>query len=110
MPSLESVVTPYLTQQRPPALVARFPPMEQISYDDGSGGYHRPSLRAAALTSTFRAPGWTTATIASASMRTSRIRSVDSVMQPSTAADPPASPVTAPRVQRSVQHTSELTS
>src|SRR3546814_8882425 len=72
--------------------------MEQISYDDGSGGYHRPSARAAALTSTFRAPGWTTATIASASMRTSPIRSVDSVMQPSTAADPPESPVQAPRV------------
>ena len=31
--------------------------MEQISYDEGSGGYHRPCSAAAALTSTFNAPG-----------------------------------------------------
>ena len=41
-PSTWSVVTPYFTQHSPPALVATLPPMLQISYDDGSGGYHSP--------------------------------------------------------------------
>ncbi len=36
------MVTPYFTQHSPPALVAMLPPMLQISYDDGSGGYHSP--------------------------------------------------------------------
>ena len=38
------------------------PPIEQISYELGSGGYQRPSAAAARLTSTLRAPGSTTAT------------------------------------------------
>ena len=56
------MVTPYLTQHSPPALVAMFPPIEQISNEDGSGGYHRPCSRAAAFTSAFSAPGSTIAT------------------------------------------------
>ena len=51
------MVTPYFTQQSPPALVAVLPPIEQISNDDGSGGYHRPCSAAAALTCAFIAPG-----------------------------------------------------
>ena len=72
------MVTPYFTQHRPPALVATLPPIEQISYDDGSGGYHSPCSAAAALTSTLRAPGSTTATRAAGSISTARIRSSDS--------------------------------
>ena len=43
------MVTPYFTQHSPPALVATLPPIEQISNDDGSGGYQRPCSAAAAL-------------------------------------------------------------
>ena len=92
------MVTPYFTQHNPPALVATFPPMEQISKLDGSGGYQSPCARAAVLTSTFSAPGWATASRADASISTRRMRSVDRVMHPSTATDPPESPVPAPRV------------
>src|SRR6476659_7086003 len=36
-PSTASVVTPYFTQQSPPAFVDRLPPSVHQSYDDGSG-------------------------------------------------------------------------
>ena len=36
--STDSRVWPYLTQHSPPALVPRFPPIEHISNDAGSGG------------------------------------------------------------------------
>ena len=77
--------------------MARFPPIEQISNDDGSGGYQSPCSRAAAFTSALSRPGCTTATIACGSTVMARIRSVDSVMAPSIADDPPDSPVPAPR-------------
>jgi len=73
------------------------PPIEQISKLDGSGGYHSPWARAAVLTSAFNRPGPTTATIATGSISMSRMRSVDRVMPPSMAAEPPDSPVPAPR-------------
>ena len=73
------------------------PPMEQISYELGSGGYQRPCSAAARLTSTLRAPGWTTATREATSISTARIRSVDRTMPPSTASAPPDRPVPAPR-------------
>ena len=76
----------------------RFPPIEQISKEDGSGGYHRPCSRAAAFTSALNSPGCTRASIAARSISISRIFSVESVMQPSTAAAPPEIPVPAPRV------------
>ncbi len=91
------MVTPYFTQHSPPALVATLPPMEQISYDDGSGGYHSPCSAAAALTSALNAPGSTTATWQSRSISTARIRSRLSTIPPSTALDPPDSPLPAPR-------------
>ena len=91
------MVTPYFTQHRPPALVATLPPIEQISYDDGSGGYQSPCSRAAALTSALKAPGSTTATWQSASISIARIRSRLSTMPPSTALAPPESPDPAPR-------------
>ena len=91
------MVTPYFTQHRPPALVATLPPIEQISYDDGSGGYHRPCSAAAALTSALNAPGSTTATRHSVSISIARIRSRLSTMPPSTALDPPERPLPAPR-------------
>jgi hypothetical protein len=78
-------------------LVARFPPIEQMSNDDGSGGYQSECSRAAAFTSALRSPGCTTATIACGSIVIARIRSVESVIAPSIADDPPDSPVPAPR-------------
>jgi len=77
-------------------LVATLPPMEQISKLEGSGGYHNPCSRAAAFTSALSAPGWATARRDGASMSMRRIRSVDSVMPPSTASEPPERPVPAP--------------
>src|SRR6478609_4137010 len=73
------------------------PPIEQISYELGSGGYQSPSAAAARLTSTLSAPGSTTATRLSVSISTARIRSVDSTMPPSTASAPPDRPEPAPR-------------
>ena len=91
------MVTPYFTQHRPPALVATLPPIEQISNDDGSGGYQRPCSRAATLTSALKAPGSTTATWQSASISIARIRSRLSTIPPSTALAPPERPDPAPR-------------
>ena len=91
------MVTPYFTQHRPPALVATLPPIEQISNDDGSGGYHRPCSAAAALTSALKAPGSTTATWQAVSISIAPIRSRLSTIAPSTALDPPESPLPAPR-------------
>ena len=62
------MVTPYFTQHRPPALVATLPPIEQISKDDGSGGYQSPCSAAASFTSWLNAPGSTTATWQSVSI------------------------------------------
>lgn len=91
------MVTPYFTQHRPPALVARLPPIEQISNEDGSGGYHSPCAAAAAFTSAFSAPGCTRTVRVVGSTSISRIRSVETTMQPSTADEPPDRPVPAPR-------------
>ena len=91
------MVTPYFTQHSPPALVATLPPMEQISNDEGSGGYQKPSLAAAFLTSTFSAPGCTTATRHAVSISMSRIRSRLTTIPSSTADEPPESPLPAPR-------------
>ncbi len=91
------MVTPYFTQHRPPALVATLPPIEQIRNDEGSGGYQRPCSAAAALTSALKAPGSTTATWVAGSISTLVIRSRLSTMPPSTAVEPPDSPLPAPR-------------
>src|SRR3954454_483618 len=93
----QSEGTPYFTQHRPPALVATFPPIEQISNDDGSGGYPSPSWAAAALTSLLKAPGSTTATWHPVSISMSVIRSRLSTSPPSTALAPPDRPLPAPR-------------
>ena len=52
------MVTPYLTQHSPPALVAMLPPMLQISNEEGSGGYHRSCWATAFFTSALNSPGW----------------------------------------------------
>ena len=91
------MVTPYLTQHSPPAFVAALPPMEQISNDDGSGGYQKPCPAAAFLTSALNAPGCAMATRVTGSMVIRRIRSVDRVMPPSTAVEPPDRLEPAPR-------------
>ena len=91
------MVTPYLTQHRPPALVAMLPPMLQISYDDGSGGYHSPCSATAFLTSALNSPGCTTAVRVTGSTVISRIRSVDSTMPLSNAVAPPDNPLPVPR-------------
>ena len=91
------MVTPYLTQHSPPALVAMFPPMLQISYDDGSGGYHSPCSATARFTSALKSPGCTTAVRVTGSTVMSRIRSVESTMPLSKAVAPPDNPLPAPR-------------
>src|SRR5665647_706071 len=65
-PSTESRVTPYFTQRRPPALVARLPPIVEVSKLLGSGAYIRPTSRAARSTSAVMAPASTTASWAAA--------------------------------------------
>ena len=92
------MVTPYLTQHSPPALVAMLPPMLQISYDDGSGGYQRPYSATVFFTSALSSPGWQTAVRVTGSTTMSRIFSVDSTIPPSTAVAPPDRPVPIPRV------------
>src|SRR5699024_11642239 len=84
-------------QHSPPALVATFPPIEQISYEEGSGGYQSPCSAAAALTSALSSPGWIVAVRVTGSTAMSRISSVLSTMPPSTAVAPPDSPEPAPR-------------
>ena len=91
------MVTPYFTQHSPPAFVAMLPPILQISYDDGSGGYHRPHSATAFLTSTLSRPGCATAVRVTGSTVIARIFSVQSTIPPSTAVAPPDSPVPAPR-------------
>ncbi len=78
-------------------MVATLPPIEQISYDEGSGGYQRPCSAAAALTSAFSAPGSTTAMRVAGSTSIARMRSSETTRQPSSADAPPDSPVPAPR-------------
>ena len=51
------MVTPYFTQHSPPALVARLPPIEQISNEDGSGGYQRPCASRLGLDLRIEEPG-----------------------------------------------------
>ena len=65
--------------------MATLPPIEQISNDDGSGGYQSPSLPAASLTSLLNAPGSTTATWQAVSISIAVIRSRLSTIPPSTA-------------------------
>src|SRR5579884_3697659 len=84
-------------QHSPPALVAILPPMLQISYDDGSGGYHSPYSATAFFTSALSRPGWHTAVRVTGSTVMSRIFSVDSTIPSSTAVAPPDRPVPAPR-------------
>src|ERR1700722_11922057 len=71
--------------------------MLQISYDDGSGGYHSPCSASAFLTSALNSPGCTTAVRVTASTVISRIRSVDSTIPLSNAVAPPDNPLPAPR-------------
>ena len=77
--------------------MATLPPIEQISYDDGSGGYQRPCSAAAAFTAAFIAPGSATRVRVTGSTSTRVIRSVDTTRHPSTADAPPLSPLPAPR-------------
>ena len=77
--------------------MATLPPIEQISYDEGSGGYQRPCSAAAALTCAFIAPGSVTTVRVTGSTSIRVIRSVDTTRQPSTADEPPDSPLPAPR-------------
>ena len=78
--------------------MATLPPIEQISKEDGSGGYHSPAAAAAAFTSALNRPGCTTAVRVTGSMVISRIRSVHSTMPSLRAVLPPDRLVPAPRV------------
>ncbi len=71
--------------------------MLQISYDDGSGGYHSPCSATTFFTSALSRPGCATAVRVTGSTVMSRIFSVDSTIPPSRAVAPPDSPVPAPR-------------
>ena len=97
-PSTLSRVAPYLTQHRPPALVAMLPPMVEKSRLAGSGAYQRPCSAAAAFSAPLSTPASTRATRLAGSISRMRvISSVESTMPPSIAAAPPESPVPAPR-------------
>ena len=84
--------------------------MLQISNDDGSGGYQRPWVLAAALTSAFSAPGRTVACMAAGSIRMSTMARVDKTIDPSSADEPPESPVPAPRVTTATRCSSAMRS
>src|ERR1700738_4205144 len=53
------------------------PPMLQISYDDGSGGYHSPYSATVFFTSALSSPGWHTAVRVTGSTSMARIFSAD---------------------------------
>ncbi len=96
--STASRVTPYFTQQSPPALVATLPPIVENSKLAGSGAYSRPSAAAASRSVRLTTPAWTVAVSAAGSRSTIVvIRSSDSTRQPSIALAPPLSPEPAPR-------------
>lgn len=96
-PSTYSVVTPYLTQHIPPALVATLPPMVDDSHEPGSGGYQSPCSATAAVSAALTTPGCTTAIRLTGSIsRMASIAVVLSTTAPSTAFAAPASPVRAP--------------
>src|SRR6056297_2866566 len=97
-PSTESRVTPYFTQHRPPALVLTFPPIEQKSFDAGSGAYQRPCPATCSRSSVLKIPGCvSTYPFPSSTNSTSHIFSTQTIKEPSIAFDPPDSPDPAPR-------------
>ena len=73
------------------------PPIEQVSYELGSGGYQSPCAAAAALTSALSAPASTRTVRVAGSTVLVRIRSVDRVIASRCPDAPPESPVPAPR-------------
>src|SRR5690606_38361394 len=91
-------VTPYFTQQTPPAFVAMLPPIVDHGELAGSGAYQSPCSAAAARRWSLTTPGSTTASRSVTSMRRIRfIDSRDSTTPPATALAPPDRPVPAPR-------------
>ena len=97
-PRTASRVTPYFTQHSPPALVLTLPPMEQKSFDAGSGAYHRSCFATCSRNSVFMMPGWvSTYPSATFTSRTSRMRSTHTMSDPSVAFEPPERPLPAPR-------------
>ena len=96
--STDSLVTPYFVQCRPPALVAMFPPMLEISWLAGSGAYIRSCLAAARSSSAVMTPGSTTAISSSGEISRIRFsRSVEMTSAPLGTLAPPESPVPRPR-------------
>src|SRR5690606_11440242 len=83
-PSTWSVVAPYLTQHRPPALVATLPPIVENVKLAGSGGYQSPCSAAAALRSALTTPGCTVAVSVVGSISTSVMSARQSTSPPST--------------------------
>src|SRR5699024_8921001 len=88
----------YLTQHRPPALVATFPPSVDQAAEAGSGGYHSPSRATRSRRSALTTPGCTvTVCWTGSTCSTWFIRSKETTTQPCTALAPPDKPVPAPR-------------
>ena len=91
-------MTPYFTQQSPPAFVATLPPMVENSQLAGSGEYQSRASAAARPRSALTTPAWTVAVrSASSTARIEVIRSSATTRQPSIALAPPDSPEPAPR-------------
>ena len=86
-------MTPYFTQQSPPAFVATLPPMVENSQLAGSGEYQSRASAAARPRSALTTPAWTVAVrSASSTARIEVIRSSETTRQPSIALAPPDSP------------------
>ena len=103
MPSTWLEVMPYLRQCAPPELKARFPPIEQICWLEGSGAYSRPKAAAARLTARLMIPGSTTAVPASGSSLITRLSRLSAMTIPSRiGSDPPDSEVPLPRATNGV--------
>ena len=91
-------VKPYFRQCAPPAFSATLPPIEQTSWDDGSGAYARSNGAASRVTHRLITPGSTVTCRLSASTAP-RERSRDSTSRTPSAlgSAPPDRPVPEPR-------------
>ncbi len=91
-------MTPYFTQQIPPAFVAALPPTVDHGELAGSGGYQSPCTATAARRTSLTTPASQSTIRSSASIRsTERMSSSESTRQRSSAFAPPDRPVPAPR-------------
>src|SRR5262245_60842608 len=92
------VVTPYLRQCGPPALVPTLPPIEDTIWLEGSGAKNHPRSLTALVNHRLINPGCTVAHRLARSMsRIEVIRVIDTITPPRDAIAPPINPVPDPR-------------